>query len=129
MGATKRASDTALDMEEKQLNELLEKWGLLEPKKVYLFPDRCVLVGWQNPGDGVSFLHEITRAKKALIQVAVQEAIEDRCWHYEQRWLGTTKIGYVYPPGIPRLIRHESDCHAESLLAAYIEALELTKET
>lgn len=96
------------------MKELLEELKKLEPERAIL------LEGWE--GDYVSAV------KEAIIQAEIQKAIEAKGWQYEQRWYGTEKIVLVYPPGITWLIRHESDNYAESLIRAYLEALETVRK-
>lgn len=122
------------------MDELLVQWSRLEPSKCRLSDnfltdngyEICVSGNWFPIFDtslniepannlGGNLQDVLSRATRALICGAVQEAIEARGWHYEQRWSGTEKIGYVYPPDETVITMCSADNHAESLLRAYIE--------
>lgn len=114
------------------MKELLEKWSQLEPELCHESSDDpgWFFIGRQHD----DFLHFVSvdgsfeeSVYLSEIQGAVQQAIEAKGWDYEQRcWGGKGKIAYVYPPTVEKLIRHDCSTHAEALLRAYLEALELT---
>lgn len=107
---------------------LLEQWAKLEPDRCRdasespVRHDKEVSMGqdWWQVWDCTEVI------EKATVQGATQEAIEARGWHYEQRWYGLERVALVYPTGVGRLGRHESSHIAQSLLAAYLQALKLS---
>lgn len=108
------------------MKELLQRWSELEPDKCrhvkYLEEfasfEVCIGKDWEHTW-GCE-----TDMSLAILQVAVQQALEARGWSYEQRCYGENKVGVIYPVKNNWIIRHESKNHAESLLKAYIEGLE-----
>lgn len=117
---------------EELIKDLLERWSNLEPQICY--EDR-VDFGWYYVGTGIYrcliFANNKFEESNYIndIQGVVQRLIELKGWHYEQRWWGEKKIAYIYPSEIKNLIREDCTTHAEALLRAYLQALELTKSS
>lgn len=106
------------------MQALLEQWAKLEPlvcKKSGQTQRFWYVGAWGlvNPDDRDNASYE-----KILASVVCQ--LESRRWHYEIRWYGLERVALVYPTGVSQLIRHESSHIVQSLLAAYLAALELS---
>lgn len=116
-----------------EMQILLEQWFNVEPdrcRNAHSLSSRdttdkevCVSGDWQCVWDATAPF------SIGDIQMALQEAIEARGWHYEMHWYGTEKLAYVYPPGVTQLIRFDTDSMAESLLRAYLQAIKLSGVT
>lgn len=108
------------------MEKLLREWAVLAPNEITISENKFVLTTWEDITQDMSLVG-ISRFKLAIIQAAVQEAIEARGWQYEQRAYGSGKVSLVYVRGYTKLIKHEFSNMAESLLAAYVEALEVAR--
>jgi hypothetical protein len=117
------------------MKELLERWAKAEPKRCWPMERGYERLGthWVDPGPGAMGLalngeKPLPTAERALLQAAVQEAIEAREWdwdlcfnHQQDSPRYCAIIGDLYNGSTPG---EWGSTPAEALLSAYLTALE-----